>query len=210
MVSLQRSTGHWPPGRPLLAQDFIDHHKRERCVVALSEVVHEGGTGNLSVARVVQRAKMARGTFYELFENQDDAFRYAIETGQKALTEAIAQAAEEPGAWEERVERVIAALLVAVEDDRCLAELCLLHSAGRMGAGIGPYDPAIVAALSQVLEPPRAEDQEREPRPWVAELLARGILSVTAERLRRREVTGLRELAPELAELATIERSSVR
>lgn len=65
VVSKQRPRSSWTP------------HKRKRCALALSEVVHERGAAGLTVARVVAQAKISRATFYDLFANCGGAFQYA-------------------------------------------------------------------------------------------------------------------------------------
>lgn len=186
----------------MLPQEFIDQHKRERALRALAKVVSEVGPGELTVALVVSEGKMARSTFYDLFDSADDAFRAAIELGGRKLTLAIDDAAGREGPWPRRIGNVISALVAAAAEEPDLARLSLVHGCSGPAAS-GPFDPAVVTALAGVLRPARQAYGGAGPSPRTEELVAYGVLAVIAERLRRGEPTALdQELADELTELA--------
>jgi AcrR family transcriptional regulator len=194
----------WPRGRPPLPQKFVDDHKRERCAVALSEIVHEVGIGGVTVSSVTERAKIARATFYHLFENGTEALAFACELGSRRLREAIEAGAEERQEWQEQVESAIASLLGSAGAEPCLAELCLLHAQVQANPVRGPYDPELVAALAEVIARGRTACSQWEPASHTEELLASGIFSIIGERLWRGEVESLGEqLTGELTALAT-------
>lgn len=201
---LKTQSKSWPEGRPMLPQGFVDDRKRERCARALSEIVHEVGVGGLTVSLVSGRARIARGTFYNLFKDGEEALLYACEFGSRNLREEIEKGAEEAEDWREKVESAIAALLRAAGAEPFLAELCLLHAQARINNPVkGPYDLELVAALADVIGRGRAECSHWEPASQTEELLASGILSIVGERLWRGEAGSLGELTGDLTALAT-------
>lgn len=200
---LKQQPRSWPEGRPPLPQKFVDDRKRERCALALSEIVHEIGVGGLTVTLVTERARIARATFYRLFKDSEEALLYACELGSRSLREAIEAGADEEEDWRERVESAIAALLSAARAEPYLAELCLLHARVHANPVRGPYDPELVAALAEVIGQGRAEASCWDPGSQTEELLASGIFSIVGERLWRGEARRLGELTGELTALAT-------
>ncbi|HET9154041.1 MAG TPA: hypothetical protein VFN85_07995 [Solirubrobacterales bacterium] len=168
---------------------------------ALAAVTCEVGPGRLTVALVTSRGKMARNTFYELFENSDDAFRRTLGFASDKLRAAIDVAVDHEGSWAERIGRVIQALLGAAAEEPDLAALSLLHYGGTPGAK-SPFDPVVVDTLAGVLRPGRKEVPALLPGPRTEELIAYAILGVIAERLRRGDPEALAPLATELTELA--------
>lgn len=194
-------SGRCPPGQQMLPQEFVDQFKRERVLRVLAEVVCRVGPDGLTVSLVVREAKVARSTFYELFDNSSDAFRGALELANSKLRLSIDTAAGLPGTWPKRIGNVLTALVATAAEEPRLAELSLVHGCAYAGASI-PFDPALVETLAGVLRPGRKAGGPL-PGPRTEEIIAFGILAVIAERLRRREPDTLDEvLAEELTQLA--------
>lgn len=55
------------PGEQMLSQEFVERHKRRRFVVAIAELAHEFGIGEVTATGVCSLAHSARSTYYELF-----------------------------------------------------------------------------------------------------------------------------------------------
>lgn len=177
MVRLQRENGpRWPSDRPLVPQQFVADYKRERCALALAEIVHEVGVGGLTVTMTIKQARMGRPTFYELFGGQEDALRWAIDLGNRRLREAVEAAASEDLPQGARVEATVRALEEAMEREPTLIELSLVHGCGRLEPGVGPHDPKLVEELADAL---------------AGELLAHALLWLIGDRLRRGEADSL-------------------
>lgn len=190
MVS-QKRPRRQPTARPAVSKAFIDQHKRERVLRGVAEVVCEVGPERMTVALIVSRARVARGTFYELFDSRDDAFRAAIELANHRLCLAIGATASGEGPWRERIGSVVSSLLTAAAKEPPLAELCL-----------GLIDPTLVDSLADVLRSGRDEVAGDGPSPRTEELIACGILAVLRERLRRGETDTFGDLAEELTQFA--------
>jgi AcrR family transcriptional regulator len=181
----------------------VDWYKRERVARAAGLVAHEVGLPGVTVSLLVQRAAMARNTFYELFANRDEALLFAIELGTARLRKAIDDGLASRGPWERRTKAAIESLFDAVEDDPMMAELCLVHAPGLRDRAV-PLDPDLVQTLAGILRPGRGDGPKPGPGPHTEEIVALGILTVVAERLRRGESSSLRVLAGELFTLALL------
>jgi AcrR family transcriptional regulator len=190
------------PRRRRLPQEVIDRYKRERVARAAGLVVHEVGLPGVTVSLLIQRAAISRNTFYELFANREKAIIFASQLGNDRLKEAIEGGSGNEGDWRRRIEAAIERLIETVEAGPELAELCLVHAPGTEIAE-APFDPGLVQTLAEVLRPGRKESPGPGPDPRTEELVAFGILSVIAERLRRGEAKGLGGLAGELPVLVT-------
>lgn len=189
-------------GRQKLPREISDRYKRERAVAAVSALVHEVGPGALTVTLLTKRAKMARNTFYELFDDRGDALSYAVRAGNAKLKRAIDEGATGSDDWLPVLRMTMDSLLEAVAADPRLAELCLVH--GRVVESVAsPFDPELVQTIAGVLRPGRRGGPAPGPGPRTEELIAYGILSVIAERLRRGDVDSLRGLGGELSDLAS-------
>ncbi len=201
MVS--ENTNHDRATRPPLPQKFIDDFKRERCLKAIADLVHEVGSHAVRTEMVAQRAKIARATFYGLFRSRDEAFREACEHASGLLLEAIREAAATAGSWEERLEAVIGALLDTAAENPHLAELCLVHP-GAFGNGQrSPYDGALAETLTSVLQdivPERGEGRTLR----FSELAACSLISIVSQRLIEGKGETLGELRGELTMIVSL------
>jgi len=193
----------WPSGRPRLPRGFVDDFKRQRCAAAIADLAHEGGTQAVTTARVTARAKMAKATFYDLFDGRDTAFRYACDYGRELLLEALHGAAEVPGTWEERLGRTIGALLDAAAENPNLAELCIVHSKSLEPEHGKPYDGILTDAFAEVLTEILPADLEERVFSF-SELAAAAIVSIVARWLITEGNEDLSELRGELTAIVSM------
>lgn len=195
-------TERLPPGHQMIPREFVDQHKRERVLRGVAEIVCEVGPSRMTVSLITSRARVARGTFYDLFDSRDDAFRSAVELASYRLRLAIGAAADRDGPWHERIGPIFSALIAAAIEEPPLAQLCLVHGYAGVGSG-SPIDTALVDALASALRSGRRELAGDGPPPRTEELIAYGTLSVLGKRLRRGEADTLEGLDEDLARLAT-------
>jgi AcrR family transcriptional regulator len=140
-----------PSGRPPLPKGFVDEVRRQRCATVIADLAHELGPSLVTTSRVTARARIAKATFYALFDGREAAFIYACACAHRVLLEALEAAAEVPGPWEERLKRTIGALFEATAENLSLAELCLVHSKSLLPERAKPYDGALIDALAGLL-----------------------------------------------------------
>ena len=118
-----------PAPRPRVSRDFVEAHRRRRCVDAVAEILHEFGRGGLSVTAVVRLARIARNSFYELFSGIEDCLGYGIGVAEAELFAGLEPLHGE-GDWPAELEAGIAAFFEAAAVRPLLAELFLIHAAG--------------------------------------------------------------------------------
>lgn len=199
------STGasSWPPGQEMLPQRFVDDGKRVRCMLAVAELAHDEGPARVGTTEVVRRARLSRNTFYELFGGIEEGLQFAWQQSGLWLSRPVVEAIEAsggPGAA--RVEAAIDALLGAIAEHPLIAELYLVHAPGLVGAEAGLRD-ALIEPLSAVLgEGARQGGLDGDSQDKLPELVAGGIVSVIALRLRRGEAGTLPGLRGELVALS--------
>ncbi len=106
--------------------------QRARILAAMIEVSAERGAAGATVAHVVERAGVSRRTFYELFEDSEDCFLAAFETGIARVSRCVLDDYDPGARWVERVRSALTGLLSFLEAERSLGELLIV---GSMGAG---------------------------------------------------------------------------
>jgi AcrR family transcriptional regulator len=188
------------PARPKpksVPRDVLEGFRRERIVLAIAELTHEGGSGNLTTTRILSRGRMSRKTFYELFGSKDGCMTYASQLASAWLVEPISAACDASDPGPERHHAAIEGLLQRTVANPLLAEFCLVHSPALTRQAEPAGSQAPVEALATALAGPR------NPPPERATFVASAIISVVASRLRRDEPAQLADLGEELALLAT-------
>jgi AcrR family transcriptional regulator len=110
--------GRFPSGIRSLPSDLVKAVQRERLLAATLRAAAELGYGELSVQDVLDRAGVSRPTFYEHFENKEDAFLAALDAAGSRLRERLeAAASESAGGWRERLRLVLEELLRFVREE---------------------------------------------------------------------------------------------
>lgn len=110
--------GRFPSGIRSLPSDLVKAVQRERLLVAILRAAAELGYSEFSVQDVLDRAGVSRPTFYEHFENKEDAFLAALDAVGSRLRERLeAAASESDGSWRERLRLVLEELLRFVREE---------------------------------------------------------------------------------------------
>jgi AcrR family transcriptional regulator len=78
-------------------------HPPERVLRALAAIVSEKGYAATTVAEVVERAGTSQRVFYGHFENKEDAFLAALDSGSAQMLGLVLPAFRRAKSWEESV-----------------------------------------------------------------------------------------------------------
>ncbi|PYI56959.1 TetR/AcrR family transcriptional regulator [Paenibacillus flagellatus] len=70
--------------------------KRELIVNHAVEEFYQAGYEKASISKIVERSKIAKGSFYQYFENKDDLYLYLIERIHRQKREAAALVYQDP------------------------------------------------------------------------------------------------------------------
>jgi len=187
------------PGQAMLPRSFIDARKRERCAVAIAELVQKPDSGRPTTAQIVKQARIGRAAFYELFGSLDGALEFACAQAGSWLSAPVARAGRGPGSWAERLAAAIEALARGVAERPAIAELYFVHRPRLLPPPEPPDE--VMQALAIVLE----EDRPYGRHPLGnehTELVCGGVVSVLRSRLRRDAATTTPALTGELVQLA--------
>ena len=128
-------------------------------LVAAAEVVGELGYGGMSVARVTDRARVSRRTFYELFDDREDCFLAVFEEAVDRVSTVARDAVVGERGWRERVRAGLGALLVFVEDEPVLGSL-LIVDALAAGPRVLERRAIVLDSLARIVDEGRAETKK--------------------------------------------------
>ena len=107
-----------PRGRHALSRDVIQLSQRARLLDAIVRSVAEKGYGAATVADALQRARVSRATFYELFADKEDCFLAAYEAGSRLLRRSVLEAIDLAGDdWLLRMRAGVRAYLRVLSDE---------------------------------------------------------------------------------------------
>ncbi|ASF11602.1 hypothetical protein NBRGN_057_01960 [Nocardia brasiliensis NBRC 14402] len=84
-----------PRGPHRLSRDEVVTSQRDRLCIAALEAIAEQGYGPTTIADIVRRAKVARRTFYGLFDSKEEcftaAFDFVVEVVARELDRVVAE-----------------------------------------------------------------------------------------------------------------------
>jgi AcrR family transcriptional regulator len=123
---------------------------RRRALEAMTEVVGEQGYPETTVGDVLERARMSRRTFYELFDNREDCFLAAYE---QACREALpfldrTQEADEP--FPQHLNRVLTHFLEHLATRPHFARLLLVEPVAAGAAGLERHERTMRALAERL------------------------------------------------------------
>jgi AcrR family transcriptional regulator len=157
--------------------------QRARIISATLGALDRERFPQLTVAKVIDRARISRKTFYDQFADIEDCFLATFEQGLERARDLVVQAYRAETSWRDGMRAAVTALLEAFDRDRRLAMLCLVHplSAGertarRRAEAIGE----LAAAIARGGEISTAA---AEPPPPITRALAAAMLALLNERL---------------------------
>lgn len=167
--------------------------QRSRILTAAVESVDELGWEGASIARITERARVSRRTFYELFENREECLVAVLRTAVARISQEIA-AAELTGLhWRGRVRGGLWAILCFFDREPALARVCIVES--RRGGGVVlAYRQEIVKHLAEIVDQGRREGSSSNG----SALTAYGVIGGVSEVLYSEFLSARREPLREL------------
>jgi len=145
-----------PRGEHSLPKGFVAHNQRERIFDAVANLTAEKGYAALSLEEIVAEAAISLQTFYEHFENKEEAFLATFEMGHAKATAAINRSIDLKLSYAQNIRIGLTALLEFLASEPAIARLACVdiliaypHVAGRVNEAnfsyielleIGPED----------------------------------------------------------------------
>lgn len=178
--------------------------QRARMLGAALEAIDGHGYAGFTVAHVIQRAKVSRKTFYEVFVDREDCFAALFEQAIERVGSRVSEAYTAQSSWREGIRSGMAELLTFIDEEPACARLCVVDA---LAAG-----PRILARRAEVLERVRAvielggaqRDGRREPPEVTAEGVMGGVFAVIHRRLLERSMEPYIDLLGQLMSIVVL------
>jgi AcrR family transcriptional regulator len=188
-----------PPGRHGLPRELVAENQRERLLNGVVEAVAEHGFNATTIGRITDAAKISRRTFYEYFRGKDDCFLAAYAMIDEHVRGSMLAAAEPSQPWPEQVRARLAALLEVLSRDLAVARFYLTEPLAAGGEIAARYRDAMQLLAETIRPESSLSEMDVEVRD---QALMGGIATLMARRLNAGKPERLRELLPDLIELA--------
>lgn len=198
--------GRFPSGIRSLPSDLVKAVQRERLLAATLRATAELGYSEFSVQDVLDRAGVSRPTFYEHFENKEDAFLAALDAAGTRLRERLeAAASESAGNWRERLRLVLEELLRFVREEPDAAMTLVVDARAASPAALDQRDELLDHFATCLDSQVRANlPDPAAPSAISAAGIVGGIESLLYSRLYRGDGDNVESLLPSLMYFAVL------
>jgi AcrR family transcriptional regulator len=112
-----------PRGEHSLPRGWVAHNQRERIFDAVANLTAAKGYPGLSLEDIVSDAAISLQTFYEHFDNKEEAFLATFEMGHAKATAAINRSVDLKLSWQQNIRRGLNALLEFLAAEPAIARL---------------------------------------------------------------------------------------
>jgi len=183
------------PG-PRLSPELVAQNQRERLLAATAVAIAERGYEQTPVAELLRLSGISRTTFYQHFPGgKEECFLATVDAGMALALDAVSGACEGEEGWDERLERVFAALGDTVATHSAAARLCLMDAYSPGEQGLAHVDEAL-SRFSWLLTQALGQSPERAAVP---PNVVNGIVGGVREVLAARVIAGEADKAPAVA-----------
>jgi AcrR family transcriptional regulator len=193
-----------PSGRHGLPRSFVESNQRERILRAVVEVASKTGYGALTVRDVIEGAGVSRRTFYDHFDNKEQAFLAAYHLVVGHLAVDVEEAWSKGSTWCESIAFGLSTFLDQMARDHALAHLLVVEvlAAGRPALA---SRAAAMEAFRAFLEPGFDEAPEGLPVPALAaETAIGGAYEVIYSLILQGRTAELPALLPDLLQIVLL------
>jgi len=112
-----------PPGEHNLPRGFVSHNQRERIFDAIARRTSAAGYPSLGLEDIVSEAAVSLQTFYQHFENKEEAFLATYEVGHAKGMTAVNRSLDLRLDWTENVKLGVDALLEFLTSEPAFAHI---------------------------------------------------------------------------------------
>ncbi len=187
-----------PPDSPRSRQELT---QRERIVRAAAHVAAESGHAALTIPAISARAGTSNQTFYEHFENKEEAFIAAFEELARRAVRVTAAASAGETDWPAAVEKGMRGFLQNIVDDQLFARLAFFELPTAGAAALDRAD-ALSKRFTSFLEPEALPAGVKPLPPVISEAIGGGIWAVIQHEIAGGRLLTLPDMAPEICALA--------
>ncbi len=192
---LRPGPGHSP--------ELVAQNQRERLLAAAVVAFAERGYEQTPVADLLKLSGISRTTFYQHFPGgKEECLLAAVDAAAATALDAVREACDAEGDWDEQMRRAFAALGTAVADQPAAARIALVDVYAAGPAGLAHADEALSGFAWQLTEALGRSPERAAVPPAIASGLAGGIRAVLESRVARGETAAVPELMPALRDWA--------
>jgi AcrR family transcriptional regulator len=186
-----------PKRRGRKAKSFAERqavaHPPERVLRALAAIVAEKGYAATTVAEVVERAGTSQRVFYGHFENKEDAFLAALDSGSAQMLGLVLPAFRRAKSWEESVRAAYEAMFSfgIEEPEYTRLGAVEMYTVGRRAL---ETRDTVMEGLEALLAP--GYELAPDTPPIAAEAIGGAIYALIHDQVKRNGPESMPELAP--------------
>jgi AcrR family transcriptional regulator len=193
-----------PKGQHRLPREVVTRNQRLRLVAGVARAMAEHGYARLTVEHVISAASVSRSTFYEQFDNKQQAVLAAHDVVFERYLATLLRACNSEAEWPLKIKAAIATTISFAIDEPEQAQLLALDSL----AGDAEVASRVLAStdhLAGLLSAGRQYNPRGAELPALTEKALVGAVSaIVAGRLMNGEADSLPELEPQIVELILI------
>ena len=193
-----------PRGPHRIPPEVVAGNQRRRLVAAVAEALAERGYARLTVEHIIAAAGVSRTTFYEHFDNKQDAVLFAHDVVFERLLSTLLRACNSEKEWPLKVKAAIGATLEFAVADPAQARLLVLDA---LAADVEVTGRVLDCNdhLASLLSAGREHSPRGAELPALTEKAVVGAVSgIVAGRLMNDQAEGLPELEPQIVELVLL------
>lgn len=176
--------------------------QRERILEAMAELVAERGYRSTTIEHIVRRARVARATFYESFDNREACLLAGFDEAVEETRRRVEEAVSEVGEWPDRVRAGLVALIDYVLAEPALARTCLVESMTVGPAALARYEQALQSFTHYLAGGREVRDDGAELPDTLEDSLVGGIVWMLHQRLLHDQVEEIPALLPTMLEFS--------
>ena len=170
--------------------------------MAMAEIVSKRGYRGTTVEHIVRRAKVARATFYENFENREACLLASFDESVLELRRRTAAAYAAEAEWPDQIRAGLAAFLAQVVSQPALARTCLVEAVTAGPIALQRYEQAL-QSFTPAFRPGRGQLDDAGNLPETLEdSIVGGVVWMVHQRLLRNELDQIPTLLPTMVEFA--------
>jgi AcrR family transcriptional regulator len=168
--------------------------QRSRVIAATIAVVEVHGYSRLTVGRIIERARVSRTTFYDLFEDCEDCLLAAFDLTLAQAREIAIEAYRSQPDWRGGMRAAVFSLLTFIDREPGLARLCMVDVLGAGQRVLDRRAEALQELADAIDMGSGLASPSHQPQPLVAHAIAGGIVGVLHSRLLRKQDASPTEL----------------
>ena len=177
---------------------------RSRLIAAAIDALDDGGYAALTVASVIERARVSRKTFYEVFANRHDCFEAVFLHISACGAAAVSAAYEAEEGWLAATRAGLGALLSLLDDEPVLARIWFVESLAGHSAVLEERARAMSSMADVIHLGSSVASEVRRPSYLVAEATVGGMAHIVHTRLTRANEEPFTTLAGSFMYLLTL------